>query len=315
MSYRLKDHFTIGQFIATASLLCLTACSEDIAGQTMAISECEGCPEMILVPAGSFKMGRDGGEPKRYDGPVRDITIAKDFYVSKYEVTYGQFEAFVAATQHKLVSGCNVFQNGKWGWADWANWRNPGLSKPPKKQDPVVCVSWNDATAYVAWLAAETGAPYRLLSEAEWEYAARDGFTGEFAWDGKAEDGCDQANMFDAEGKADFPSAPWASAACDDGYPEVAPVGSYKPNSNGLHDMLGNVWEWTQDCYVLPYPDDGPRDGTSVEVPGECERRTVRGGSWETRPSRLAPAFRGRDAPEAGFRTFGIRVARSAIAP
>lgn len=296
--------------IAASALLGLASCSSSDTPTNAASAGCADCPEMALVDGGVFLMGRDGGEPKRYDGPVRRINIDKPYYLSKYEVTYAQFEAFVDAENYRPVQGCNVFQNGKWGWADWANWQNPGLSDAPKPQDPVVCVSWNDATAYVGWLAKKTGQPYRLPTEAEWEFAARDGTTGAFAWDGPAENGCTAANMFDVTGKADFPAAPWDSAACDDGHAQDAPVGSFQPTSAGIYDLLGNVWEWTQDCYVLPYPEDGPRDGSAVEVAGECERRTVRGGSWETRPSRLAPAFRGRDAPEAGFRTFGIRVAR-----
>lgn len=298
--------------LGVAATLGLAACSSSDDAANMAEADCADCPEMALISPGTFMMGRDGGEPKRYDGPVRSIEIAKPYYLSKYEVTFGQFEAFVKAANYTPVQGCNVFQNGKWGWADWANWRNPGLSDAPKAQEPVVCVSWDDATAYVDWLADTTGAPYRLPTEAEWEFAARDGTSGEFAWEGAAENGCGIANMFDETGKADFPTAPWDSASCDDGYAQDAPVGSFAPTSAGVYDLLGNVWEWTQDCYVLPYPDSGPRDGTSVEVAGECARRTVRGGSWETRPSRLAPAFRGRDAPEAGFRTFGIRVARDA---
>lgn len=295
-----------------AGLLLFVGCGPSQPQIDATLTECPACPQMSLVAPGSFEMGRDGGEPKRYDGPVRAVTIAQPFYLSTYEVTFEQFEAFVAATSHQPVSGCNVFIDGYWGWSETANWRSPGLSQPPKPRDPVVCVSWNDAAAYVDWIAAETAAPYRLPTEAQWEFAARDGTSGEFAWDGAAENGCDQANMFDTVGRQDFEAAPWDNASCSDGFSEVAPVGSLKPNSNGLYDMLGNVWEWTQDCYVLPYPDTAPTDGSSVEVDGDCARRTVRGGSWETRPSRLAPAFRGRDAPEAGFRTFGIRVARDA---
>jgi len=90
----------------------------------------------------------------------------------------------------------------------------------------------------------------------------------------------------------------------------VAPVGSLEPNPFGLYDITGNVWEWTQDCYVLPYPADIPTDGSALEVEGDCEQRTVRGGSWETRPSRMASAWRGRDKPHEAFRTFGFRLAK-----
>ncbi|MEM7570412.1 MAG: formylglycine-generating enzyme family protein [Pseudomonadota bacterium] len=295
-----------------AAITAFTGCAAEQATQAGALKECGDCPEMVLIAPGEFDMGRDGGEPGRYDGPVRTVTIAQPYYLSATEVTQAQFGKFVDATGHVPVDGCNVFANGKWGWADWADWQNPGLPDAPKPSDPVVCVSWDDATAYVGWLAETTGQPYRLPTEAEWEFAARAGTQSEFAWEGSAEGGCEMANMFDAQGRQGLPDAPWPEAACDDGHPAESPVASMKPNALGLYDILGNVWEWTQDCYVLPYPGDAPSDGSSVEVEGECERRTVRGGSWETRPTRLVPAFRGRDAPAAGFRTFGIRVARSA---
>lgn len=291
--------------------LALLGCSQAIDTTKSTLKECGDCPEMVRVPPGQFNMGRDGGEPGRYDGPIRSVTIADPYYLSATEVTQAQFSTFVETTGYSAVDGCNVFANGKWGWADWANWQNPGLPDAPKPNDPVVCVSWDDARAYVDWLAKKTGAPYRLPTEAEWEFAARAGTQGEFAWGGGAEGGCDMTNMFDAFGREGLPSAPWPEANCNDGFAAESPVASMKPNALGLYDILGNVWEWTQDCYVLPYPENAPSDGSSVEVDGVCERRTVRGGSWETRPTRLVPAFRGRDAPAAGFRTFGIRVARS----
>jgi len=297
-------------------VLCLmtAACGDTKDSTTFARGDCEDCPEMVRIPGGSFTMGRDDGEPGRYDGPPHPVTIAQPFYLAKTEVTHGQFAKFVNETGYKAVQGCNIFFDGKWGQADWANWRNPGLPDAPKDEDPVVCVSWLDATAYVGWLAQKTGLPFRLPTEAEWEFAARAGTSTEYPWAGDKHQGCPIANMFDSTGDAAFPEYPWPPAQCDDGFAAEAPVASRKPNALGLHDIMGNVWEWTQDCYVLPYPDDAPTDGSALEVEGPCERRTVRGGSWQTRPSRFAVAWRGRDAPDEGFGTFGLRVARSIVA-
>lgn len=292
--------------IAVISLL-TSSCATQIVSRLTNQQDCDLCPEIVRIAGGVFEMGRDGGEPNRYDGPVRRITIEKDFWMSRNEITVAQYKFFMNETGYEPVSGCNVYKDGKWGWDEMANWKNPGLPSPPEANDPIVCISWFDAIAYTDWLTQKTGEQYRLPTEAEWEYVARDGTAGEFAWnDGE---GCIYANMFDLSGYKRDPEVPWPHAECDDGLSEVAAVGSLAPNSFGVYDILGNVWEWTQDCYVLPYPDQ-PVDGSSVEVDEECERRTVRGGSWETRPDRLVSAFRGRDKPDKGFRTFGIRVVR-----
>lgn len=277
-------------------------------GETL--PECDVCPLMTPIPAGEFVMGRDGGEPKRYDGPVRKITIEKPFYMAKYEVTFAEFERFVEDSGYQPGKGCNMFLETYWGLVEDADWRNPGLPEAPRPNEPVVCVSWNDATAYADWVSEKSGASYRLPTEAEFEYVARDGYTGEFPWAGGVDKGCAITSMFDRAGKEGLPQAPWPNSDCNDGYAAASPIGSFPANGFGVHDIMGNVWEWTQDCYVLPYPEDGPRDGTAVEVEGDCERRTVRGASWETRPSRFAVSFRGRDIATDSFRTFGFRLVR-----
>ncbi|WP_416908154.1 MAG: formylglycine-generating enzyme family protein [Polymorphobacter sp.] len=297
-------------YVLAALLLAGCATSKpDAPGDTTAFKDCSDCPELVAIPAGSFAMGRDGGEPDRYDGPVRDIVIEKRFALGRTEVTQAQFRAFVTATGYKPAATCNVYFDGRWGMRDWADWQSPGIGRPPRDDEPVACVSWNDATAYLAWLSDKAGKRYRLPSEAEWEYVARAGTRGTFPWGEDPDLGCREANMFDKSGGTDV-SIKWDHADCDDGHVQTSPVGALTANSFGVHDILGNLWEWTQDCYVLPYPADGPRDGSPVEVAGECARRTVRGGSWETRPSRFAVAFRGRDKPDQAFRTFGFRVAR-----
>jgi formylglycine-generating enzyme required for sulfatase activity len=186
-----------------------------------------------------------------------------------------------------------------------ARWQDPGYGRAPQPEEPVACISWNDAKAYVAWLARKTGKPYRLPSEAEWEYAARGGTTSAFYWGDEAEDGCAYANLYDAAGKGRFN---WAATRCHDGATTVAPVGRYTPNAYGLHDMIGNVWEWVEDCHVVPYPAD--HDGAAPLKTEPCERRGVRGGSWMTRPDRNRVTFRGRDPADVRYFMFGFRVAR-----
>jgi formylglycine-generating enzyme required for sulfatase activity len=272
-------------------------------------TDCLECPELVTIPGGTFTMGRDGGEPDRYDGPPHEVTVP-DFQLAKYEVTHGEYRKFVDETNHVSAQACSVAVDGLWGHRDWANWQNPGLGRDPQDNEPVACVSWNDATAYIEWLSTKTSQPYRLPTEAEFEFAVRAGGSSTFPWGEDPEIGCGIGNFFDSEGQKAVPEFPWEGAECSDGFGMVAPVGSFKPNSLGLHDIVGNLWEWTQDCYVLPYPEDKPVDGSAQEVEGDCEMRTVRGGSWETRASRMASAWRGRDKPHEAFRTFGFRIAK-----
>jgi len=296
---------------ALVGSLALSACvlpQADLASTRAASAVAD--PEMVAISSGSFIMGRDGGEPDRYDGPPHRVTIAEPFELAKYEVTHAEYRRFVDSTGHVSAQACSVAVDGMWGHRDWANWMNPGIGRTPRDDEPVTCVSWNDAKAYIAWFSTATGQDYRLPTEAEFEYALRAGTTTIYPWGEDPDGGCSSANLFDASGKAMFPEFVWEGGECSDGLPMVAPVGSLEPNPFGLYDITGNVWEWTQDCYVLPYPADIPTDGSALEVEGDCEQRTVRGGSWETRPSRMASAWRGRDKPHEAFRTFGFRLAK-----
>ena len=189
--------------------------------------ECaKDCPEMVVVPAGEFMMGSPPGEKGRYDneGPQHPVTIKRPFAVSKYEVTFADWDACVS------VGGCP--QEGR---ADDSGWG--------RGNRPVIDVSWDDAKAYVAWLSRMTGKPYRLLTEAEYEYAARAGTTTAYPWGDEIGENNANCNGCGRE---------WLR--------QTAPVGSFAPNAFGLHDMLGNVWVWVEDCYHATY-DGAPPDG------------------------------------------------------
>ena len=174
------------------------------------------------------------------------MEIRQPFAVGKYEVTRGQFAAFVQATGHDTSKGCWEW-TGEWKQNASNSWRSPGFGQTDR--DPVVCVSWEDAKTYVAWLSERTGHQYRLPSEAEWEFAARAKTTTMRPWgddrDNKA--GCAYANGADLTAKEKF--SDWRTMDCRDGQVYTAPVGSYSANGFGLHDMIGNAWEWVEDAW------------------------------------------------------------------
>lgn len=249
-------------------------------------------------------MGAEGGEDGRPEGPVHEVRIGSSFAAGLTEVTQEQFAAFVVATRREMAGGCRIWDGTDWQYPAAADWTNPGYGRVPFADEPVTCVTWRDARDYVAWLARLTGKPYRLLSEAEWEYLARAGSASDVS--------CTEANVYDQTGASQNKFA-WEPFGCDDGYGQAAPVGSFAANAFGLKDVLGNVWEWTADCYVAPYPAT-PADGSpvtqGVTEAGDCALRSVRGGSWITRPGRQRVSFRGRDPEDARYAFFGIRVAR-----
>jgi formylglycine-generating enzyme required for sulfatase activity len=265
---------------------------------------------MTVVPAGSFAMGMDGGEPDRYEGPVRTIKFARPFAAGRYEITTGQYRKFVAATGHPTApTACNASRDGRLGPVPGSDWRDPAYGRPAADDEPVACVTWDDATAYVQWLARETKQPYRLLSEAEWEYVARAGRTGRFAWGDDPSLACREANVFDRSGAKARPDIRATPADCDDGVAGVARVGSRAANPFGLYDVIGNVWEWVEDCYAMPHPADAPTDGRAQTQVG-CDRRGARGGSWISAIERQRPSFRGRDPSTLTSQIFGFRIAR-----
>jgi formylglycine-generating enzyme required for sulfatase activity len=275
-----------------------------------AFKECDVCPEMVVIPAGSFLMGSPDNEPERHknEGPQRKVTIPKPFAVAKFEVTLDQFRAFVKDADYEAANRCSLRRGERWVEPSGLSWRAPSFHQG--SNHPVLCVNWIDAKAYVSWLSRKTGKPYRLLSEAEWEYAARAGTITRFHFGNNQGDLCRFANVPDQTAKDNAPvAATWNIVACRDGHALTAPVGSFPANAFGLHDMYGNVWEWTEDCYNDSYA-GAPSDGGAWKE-GNCGRRLLRGGSY-SRDHKDSRAAKRQPAPlGASGISFGIRVART----
>ena len=276
--------------------------------------DCPECPKMLVVPPGSFEMGAaDWVEGSgNWSGPQHLVTIRKPFAVGVYEVTRGEYRRFVEETDHVTEIhpeyGCQHYDGD---WHHPFNWHNPGYDQ--RDDHPVVCVGWHDAQAYVRWLSEKTEQDYRLLSEAEWEYVARRG-TPEGDWLDVVIDQCRYENGADLTAKRDHEG--WNVAFCEDGYTWTSPVGSYEKNGYGLHDVLGNVAEWIEDCWNDNYR-GAPNNGSAWNR-GECDRRIPRGGYWGERVTKWSVIGRGHGAWVGhggdGTSFTGFRVART-LAP
>jgi len=261
-------------------------------------------PEMVEVPSGSFVMGSPANERGRFEkeGPERTVTIPNPFAVGKYEVTWDEWEACVAD------GDCS--DNSEKGYSSFDE-KSAGDAGYGRGLRPVVNVDWNDAKGYVNWLSRKTGKNYRLLSEAEWEYAARAGTKTAYFWGKNPNGGCGYANGADLDAKEEnkYSRWEWITSTCSDGYgKQSAPVGSFFANDFGLHDMHGNVGEWTEDCYRDTYS-GSPVDG-SADVKGDCAYRIERGGSWGGGPRFFRSAHRESNLINYRIHTLGFRVAR-----
>lgn len=271
--------------------------------------DCRDCPEMIVMPAGEFVMGSPPGEatPEDGEGPPHKVAIQHSFAVGKFEITQGQFESFVKATEYDVGDRCFI-----WTGREWKNqtgsFRAPGFAQTP--QHPATCLSWKDAKAYITWLSQITGKTYRLLTEAEWEYAARAGTTARYHFGNDADALCGFANGADRTAKGKY--SRWTTVAnCSDGHVNTAPVGSFKPNAFGLYDMHGNVSEWVEDCFQNGY-ENAPTDGSAAVV-ANCRLRVLRGGSWIGQPKALRSASRLRRPADDRYGNNGFRVARTLL--
>ncbi|MFK7958602.1 MAG: formylglycine-generating enzyme family protein [Lysobacterales bacterium] len=272
--------------------------------------DCEGCPVMVEIPLGGFVMGFSGGEEGRPEGPAHPVTLRRPFAMARTETTLAQFRSFVEVSGYRPQRACRTLIHGEWTNSTQHGWREPGDGIQYGDNEPVICVSWDDAVAYTRWLSKHSGFDYRLPTEAEWEYAARGNSDGVFSWGNDTESGCQYANWYDRSAAPSLQFS-WTEAPCSDGFQTLATVGALAPNGFGLHDMLGNVWEWTADCYVAPYPVVDDHQTAVTDPSGTCARRSVRGGSWITRPDRHRLTFRGRDPAQTRMIYFGFRVARS----
>lgn len=282
--------------------------------------DCADCPLMVTVPGGSFSMGSspsgissavsEGAKAENIqdETPQHDVQV-KQFAMSVTEVTRDQFDAFVRATGHQAAGPCRVYNkaNGKYLESKTNDWRDPGFSQGGNH--PVVCVNWNDAKAYVRWLSQKTGKTYRLPTEAEWEYAARAGTSAPRYWGYDNSSACRHANVADSTAASAFRWDPAKNFSCTDGYVYTAPVAQFQANAFGLHDMLGNVWEWTEDCFNTSY--NGVPTTGSAWLTGDCSLRVVRGGSWAYDPWFVRSALRSRAVAASRYDALGFRVART----
>ncbi len=274
------------------------------------IQDCPHCPELVEIPAGGpFAMGAPESEAGSYpkERPQRPIAIERPFLMARHEVTVRQYRLFLERSGHRQNSPCATFDPaaGTYRVDPAASWSKPDF--PIADNHPVVCVSWHDARAYAAFLSRETGKAYRLPSEAEWEYAARAGAAGASPWGVDEKGACVHANVADATGHDRLPKD-WNVFPCDDRRAFTAPAGSLAPNAFGLHDMLGNVWEWVEDCFNPSYA--GAPPDARPWLAGDCDTRMMRGGSWISQVRDVRHANRGHNRAERGYYTVGFRVVR-----
>jgi formylglycine-generating enzyme required for sulfatase activity len=266
----LKEHI---YWLANVRGYVLTAVQEGALKPKDAFKECSACPEMVVVPAGSFLMGSvnfDGGLSD--ERPQHRVTIARRFAIARFELTFDEWDACAAH------GDCDTrVSAGSWG----------------RGRQPVINVSWDDAQRYLAWLSRLTGQPYRLLTEAEWEYAARAGDSTRYSWGngiGKGNANC-------------------ASCGSQWDKKQPGPAGSFAANAFGLHDMHGNVWEWVEDTWHGNY-NGAPTDG-SAWLEGGDSRRVARGGSWLDHPELLRSTARLRDSSVNRYNYLGFRAGRT----
>ncbi|WBX86298.1 formylglycine-generating enzyme family protein [Sphingosinicella microcystinivorans] len=268
--------------LAAAALLCSQG----------AHAQPPSAPDMVEIPGGVFAMGAtvDRGYGP-IDGPTHDVRVRR-FALAKREVTVGEFRAFVKATGYAPERKCNVYDAGtSWHIDPARSWSSPGFAQD--EDHPVVCVSWADTQAYMAWLGAGTGERYRLPSEAEMEYVTQAG-------------GVDVSHATANIGKVECCGG---AAEGRDVWIETAPVASFPADRLGLHDIRGNVWEWQADCYHANY-DGAPDDGTARTACPEPGYHSIRGGSYGDAGEFHDPRFRLRGPADQGFFTVGFRLTR-----
>jgi formylglycine-generating enzyme required for sulfatase activity len=265
---------------------------------------CQACPDMVIIPPGSFQMGVPPGESERHpsEGPQHRVAIHKSFAVGRLSITRAEFSSFVRDSGHRTEGGCSIlnFNSGAFVAAGDSSWQSPGFAQ--EDQHPAVCISWHDAKAYVTWLSGKTNKPYRLLTEAEREYAARAGTTSAF-WVGARI--TPSLVNYNSQREYSPGSRTWRR--------QTLPAGSLAANPWGLYNVHGNVWEWTEDCWTEDYTGASNDAAANTKI-GDCNRRVVRGGSWANGPGQARSGSRA--ALIVGIRqsNVGLRLARD-VAP
>ncbi|NNC38547.1 MAG: formylglycine-generating enzyme family protein [Hyphomonadaceae bacterium] len=236
---------------------------------------------MVTIYPGQFQMGSPIHEARRErtEGPVQTVSIDYTFEVGKYEVTFADWDKCVAS------GGCNGYRPSDVGWG--------------RGKRPVVNISWNDAQSYIKWLNKKTGLKYRLLSEAEWEYIARAGTSSPFSTGHMIT--TQQANFNGQKSYQGSPLGPYRR--------QTVEVGSYSANPYGLHDLHGNAWEWTQDCWNDTHV--GNAKNGKPRTSGDCNYRVMKGGSWVNRPDDIRVAQRQRYTTDYRYDDYGFRIART----
>jgi formylglycine-generating enzyme required for sulfatase activity len=316
--FAIKRSLTVVAGAAMVALAASIFCGEaaGAAGEIQSFRDCPQCPEMVRVPSGTFVMGPQPGEEEDEQvpddwrgvaGSPRLVNITADFAVSRYPVTRGQFRAFASAVGFTPKGGCVHFDGAHWRQEPEWNWDRTSFDQTD--DHPVVCVSWFDARHYIGWLNEKTGQHYRLLSETEWEYAARAGSKARRYWgdDVHHQDQCEFANSADRQYAEAYPADQSANRKCTDGYVHTSPVGTYVPNSFALYDMLGNVNTWLEDCF------EAGVSAATGNAAADCPMRILRGGAWSDPSWGVRAADRYRDVPATRCMGIGLRIARDVI--
>lgn len=254
-----------------------------LSSESVFIDAVTGMP-FVAVPGGCFKMGDTHGDGQGDEKPVHEVCV-DGFSMGKYEVTNAQYRKFDPDHDSGTYEGNSLNSDNQ----------------------PVTSVSWNEAVTFAQWLSKKSGRTYRLPSEAEWEYAARGGTAGRNYWGDNPAEACRSANGADLMAKSQWPD--WTITSCNDGYKVSAPVGRFQPNAYGLHDMMGNAWEWTNDWYDAEYYFESPKH--NPRGPSHGFLRVPRGGGWGNASECVRVSDRNGFAPDFSILFLGFRLVSS----
>lgn len=280
------------------------------ASQPNSFRDASFAPRMVIVPAGRAWLGSTEAETLRegrtaafagWERPRRQVAFPRPFAVGKYHVTRREYRRFMQATA-RVQPECLIARDGKWSDGPVPGRSPLDVGFVQRDDEPALCVGWDDANAFAAWLGKRTGKRYRLLTEDEWEYAARGATQGARWWGDDVASLCARANGGDRAYAVVMPADKTANISCSDGFAYTSPVGRFAPNPFGLHDMIGNAWQWVSNCFTTV-------PGAAAPA-GACKSRSIRGGSWHNSASTLRPATRFSLPPSMRSSSIGFRVMR-----